>query len=149
MKPKEPVLKVKAPKPQVDSKTNPKESTKAKPRDLPTLKWTAVPIHLTQLEAEERICIREFALRFGDLLNPVIAKSNIEELELIGGKPRKSDDEDEVTGWVSDACVKALVAGLLGLLAKDHESQVAKVWPPLSLVKILSADNFGSGSKQP
>jgi len=143
VKPKEPILKAKAPGPQVASKTNSKEPSKAKPKDLPTLKWTAVPIHLTQVEAEERIFIREFVLRFGDLLDPVVAKSHIEELEMIGGKPRKSDDEDEVTGWVSDACVKALVGGLLGLLAKDRESHVAKVWPRLSFVKVISADNFG------
>jgi len=43
-------------------------------------------------------------------------------------------DDDEVTGWVSDACVKALAVGLLGLLAKAHESHVAKVCPPHFLV---------------
>lgn len=42
--------------------------------------------------------------------------------------------DDEVTGWVSDACVKALAVGLLGLLAQVHESHVAKVCPRHFLV---------------
>ncbi|KIM45387.1 hypothetical protein M413DRAFT_442058 [Hebeloma cylindrosporum] len=132
-KPKpDPALKVKASKP-VANEANAKES---KPRDLPTLKWTPVPIHLTQVEAEDRIFIREFVLRFGDHLAPVMAKSNIEELELIGGRPGKLDDDDEVTGWVSDPCVKALFVGLLGVLAQDHESNLAKA------IKELRAAGF-------
>jgi len=125
-----PALKAKVSKPH---EAQSKEPTKAKLRDLPTVKWTLVPIHLTQVEAEDGIFIREFVLRFGDLLDPVIAKSNIEELELIGGKPGK-DDDNVVTGWVSDACIKALTAGLLGLLAKNHESHVAKVCLPRFIV---------------
>jgi len=126
-----PELKVKGSK---SHEAQSKGATKAKPKDLPTVKWTLVPIHLTQVEAEDRIFIREFILRFGDLLDPVIAKTNIEELELIGGRPGKSDDDSGVTGWVSDACIKALAAGLLGLLAKDHESRIAKVCPSRFLV---------------
>ena len=57
---------------------------------------------------------------------PIISKSSLEELEFIAGKT-KNNDNDEMLAWVSEQCLKGLVLGLLGLLAKDHESEVAKV----------------------
>ena len=93
---------------------------------LPQLKWTPVPRVTSKVQVEERIFIREFALRFGHVMEPIISKSSLEELEFIAGKT-KSDDNDEMLAWVSEPCFKGLVLGLLGLLAKDHESNVAKV----------------------
>ena len=106
-------------------------ATKAKdivipPKILPQLKWTPVPCVITKIEAEERIFIREFALRFGHIMGPIISKSSLEELEFIAGKT-KTNDKDEMVAWVSEPCLKGLVLGLLGLLAKDHGSEVAKV----------------------
>ena len=77
-------------------------------------------------QVEERIFIREFALRFGHVMVPALSKSSLEELEFIGGKIN-NDNDDEMLGWVSEPCLKGLVLGLLGLLAKDHESDVANV----------------------
>lgn len=97
-------------------------------KELPVLKWRRVLINLTQDEADERMFIREFFFRFGDILDPPIAKGNLEELELLGGRLRKCDDEDDVTpGWATDSCLKALLLGLLGLLAKDREGDVGQV----------------------
>ena len=90
---------------------------------LPQLKWTSVSCVITRVQVEERIFIREFALRFGHVMGPVISKSSLEELEFIAGKTK----DNEMLAWVSEPCLKGLVLGLLGLLAKDHESEVAKV----------------------
>lgn len=95
------------------------------PKPLPILKWTPIPTSLTQAQADDRIFIREFVLRFSDLLEPTIAKTYLEELEFIGGRTRKQGDEE--VSWVSEACIKAMVIGLLGLLSKDYESDVSKV----------------------
>lgn len=57
---------------------------------------------------------------------PTMAKSSIEELELIAGKTN-NNDHDEMPAWVSEPCLKGLVLGLLGLLAKDHDAEVAQV----------------------
>jgi hypothetical protein len=113
-------------KPQVQNSAR----TKAKdivisPKVLPQLKWTPVPRVTTQVQVEERIFIREFALRFGHVMGP-ISKSSLEELEFIAGKT-KNNDNDDMLAWVSEPCLKGLVLGLLGFLAKDHESEVAKV----------------------
>ena len=83
-----------------------------------------MPWVTSRVQVEERIFIREFALRFGHIMEPTISKSSLGELEFIGGK---KNDDDEMLGWVSEPCVKGLVLGLLGLLAKDHESEVANV----------------------
>jgi len=97
-------------------------------RELPVLKWRRVPINLTPEEAYERIFIREFLFRFGDVLDPPVAKANLEELELLGGRLRKYDDEDDLTSsWATDSCLKALLVGLLGLLARDSEGNVGQV----------------------
>ena len=39
----------------------------------------------------------------------------------------KNNDNDEMLAWVSEPCLRGLLLGLLGLLAKDHESDVANV----------------------
>ena len=85
-----------------------------------------MPYVITKVEAEERIFIREFALRFGHIMEPIISKSSLEELGFIAGKT-KNNDNDEMLAWVSELCLKGLVLGLLGVLAKDHESEVAEV----------------------
>jgi hypothetical protein len=82
-----------------------------------------VPCVITQVQVEERIFVREFALRFGHVMVPIISKSSLEELEFIAGKTK----DNEMLAWVSEPCLKGLVLGLLGLLEKDHESEVAKV----------------------
>lgn len=84
-----------------------------------------MPYMITQAQAEERIFIREFVLRFGHIMEPIIAKSCLEELEFIAGKAKKNDDNGMVA-WVSEPCLKGLVLRLLGLLAKDHETEIAK-----------------------
>lgn len=100
---------------------------KSKPKALPTLKWTAILANLSQAEAEERICIREFTQRFARIMDPPIAKAHLEELEAIAGRKKPRDDNDELAGWISEPCLKAIVLGLLECLANDHESNIAKV----------------------
>jgi hypothetical protein len=59
-------------------------------------------------------------------MEPIIAKSSLEELEFIAGKTKNNDD-DKMLAWVSEPCLKKLVLGLLGLLAKDHDTEIAGV----------------------
>ncbi|KAF9484432.1 hypothetical protein BDN70DRAFT_825471 [Pholiota conissans] len=103
------------------------ESFKARLKPLPQLKWISLGINLTQEEVDARACIREFVLRFGDFMDPVPAKCHIDELELIGGRQRKQDDDADVTGWVSDLCVRTLITSILGLLARDAEDEISKI----------------------
>lgn len=39
----------------------------------------------------------------------------------------EEEDGEEVTPWVSEACVKAVVLGLLGMLAKEEDLESVKV----------------------
>ncbi len=133
--------------PKVKSKTSPSDSlsqgtksksqsskkAKVKPSEnsstnivkaLPVIKWTPLHLSLNQEEIDERIFIREFFLRFGDFLDPAVAKCHIEELEIIGGRGRKQN-EDNV--WITDMCIKTLVSSTLGVLAKDQETSISKV----------------------
>lgn len=59
-------------------------------------------------------------------MEPTISKSSLEELEFIAGKTENTGNDDMLS-WVSEHCLKGLVLGLLGLLIKDHEPDVAKV----------------------
>jgi len=109
-------------------KAKEREVVKPKPlRPLPALKWKQVPVRLTQKQADERILIREFLLRFSDLLDPPVAKIHLEELEFIGGRSRRGDEDEDANAWISEMCVKSILTGVLGLLAKDYDTHVAKV----------------------
>ena len=106
----------------------PRAQKSPKRRELPLLKWRRVPINLTLDEAEDRIFIREFLFRFGDILDPPVAKSHLEDLEALGGRLRKTDAEDDVAvAWASEPSLRALLIGLLGLLAQDRGDEVGKV----------------------
>jgi hypothetical protein len=112
---------------------------KPKPKPLPILKWSRVSIEgsLPLTEVESRIQIREFVLRFACIMDAKsVSRKILEELEDIGGdRPRgkgrswdddDEDDEEEVAGWVSEACVKGVVMGLLGLVLSDEDNSVDK-----------------------
>jgi len=102
---------------------------KSKPKALPTPKWTAILANLSQAEAEERICIREFIQRFARIMDPPITKAYLEELEAIAGRKKLRDDNDELAGWISEPCLKAIVLCLLECLSNDHKDNIAKVSP--------------------
>jgi hypothetical protein len=117
---------------------------KATPKPLPAPSWK--PIHnafaLSLLQAESRIQIREFVLRFSELFD--IAKGNLEELECIGGMKAMAyddsyeQDEEDMVEWVSEPCVKSVVLGLLGLLGGDRPGQGGQVRSQLfSICKTL------------
>jgi hypothetical protein len=58
-----------------------------------------------------------------------IARTHLEELGEIAGNGRRMpyDDDDAEEDWVSETCVKAVVLGLLGLIANDQDDESAKV----------------------
>ncbi|CAA7261782.1 unnamed protein product [Cyclocybe aegerita] len=100
------------------------EAVKPKPKPLPLLSWKSLPVVLTRDEAEDRIFIREFLFRFGDYIEPPLAKTHLEELEFIASK--RHDPEVDSSDWVSDQCLKAILLGLLGILAKGRDDVVSK-----------------------
>jgi hypothetical protein len=116
---------------QVKSKKSEKENAPVKPRsmkkkksaqELPKVKWTAVPTFISRQDAEARIQVREFLLRFSNVVK--ISRAFLEELERIGGSDDSLEqDEDNLVDWVSEACVKAIVIGLLEL--HTHEDSEA------------------------
>ncbi len=98
-----------------------------KPKPLPKVLWTPVPVppSFTLDLALRRIAIREFALRFGKVLD--MSRTHLEELEEIGGRQSHEvdddDDDDDLKqdidvemGWVGETCLRALFLGLLSLL---------------------------------
>jgi hypothetical protein len=121
--------------PKLDSHTTvskPRLPVGRKPKPLPKVLWTPVPVppSFTLDLALPRIAIREFALRFGKLLD--MSRTHLEELEEIGGRrSREVDDDDDgldqdidvEMGWVGETCLRALLLGLLSLLLNSlHES---------------------------
>jgi len=95
-----------------------------KPKPLPKVLWTpvSVPPSFTLDRALPRIAIREFAIRFGELLD--ISRTHLEELEEIGGRRshhlEDDDDIDVEMGWVGETCLRALLLGLLNLLLDNQ-----------------------------
>jgi hypothetical protein len=102
----------------------PRPPVKRKPKPLPKVLWTPVPVppSFTLDRALPRIGIREFVLRFGELLD--MSRINLEELEEIGGRrsPDLEDDDDidVEMGWVGETCLRAVLLGLLNLLSNNQ-----------------------------
>lgn len=119
-----------------DAVPKPKPVPAPKPKLLPQVHWKRVPVpaSFTYNTALTRMAIREFVLRFSEQLD--IPRSNIEELEEIGGSSDSrrrallDDDEEQsimteqecevVLGWVSEVCVKSIIVGLLNLIAENE-----------------------------
>jgi hypothetical protein len=99
--------------------------TKTIQKVIPALKWIKIPVNFDRKEAEARFGIREFMMRFACIMEPPIAKVHLMELEDISGKCL--EDEDEMVGWVGEACVRAIILGVLGLLAKQNDAKVCVV----------------------
>jgi hypothetical protein len=125
--------------------------------NVPLPKWKVLRTEISLAQAIARIQIREFVVRFASLMEGV-ARSHMEELAKIAGKSRGTtdDDGDEVeVQWVSEACVKAVVLGLLELIAGNgSEAKVCIRSILLALVLILrlvlhvsNPDNQGSYQK--
>lgn len=107
-----------------------KEAAPAKPPPKPL--WTRIDTSLDQTTAEARIHIREFVQRFSAVLD--ISKTHLDELEEITGTTgehgaRTGDGHDEdIEGWVSEPCVKAIILGLLNVIASSTDNHaIARV----------------------
>ncbi|KAK0212911.1 hypothetical protein DFS33DRAFT_1377363 [Desarmillaria ectypa] len=113
---------------------------KPKKRAMPSVAWTSIQSNLSAADAEARIFIREFILRFAQSTGSPISKVHLEEMAHIGGKGRASDD-DELVEWVSEPAVKSILLWLLGLLSsKKSDESIEK------LIKVCSKDIRGSGA---
>jgi len=120
-------------KPTVAVEATTKPKPKPGPKTLPTLKWSKIPMDgaLPLAEAERRIQIREFVLRFACIMDSrSISRKTLEELEELSGESSRgkgrgwdsdgNDEETDVVGWVSEVCVKGVVIGLLVLIHSDE-----------------------------
>jgi hypothetical protein len=58
-----------------------------------------------------------------------IARGHVEELDDIGGCGKWKEGDEELPTWVSEPCVKAIVLGLLRLLADGQAESTSKVCP--------------------
>lgn len=106
------------PKPTVTKEPTVKKPKALKP--LPPLNWTSLAANLDLEQAEMRFQIREFTLRFACTMEPAISKTHLEELDNIHSSSKVSED---IAGWVSETCVRAILLGLLYLvLDKDNRS---------------------------
>lgn len=119
------------PKSETESKAKsaPKAKVKAppKPKLLAKPIWTSVGTALSWSEVEERINIREFALRFSSILE--LSRSHLDELdEIRPSRTRNPEDEDDdLIPWISEACLKSLLLGLLNMI--DAKGDREKVGP--------------------
>ncbi|KIK90793.1 hypothetical protein PAXRUDRAFT_151092 [Paxillus rubicundulus Ve08.2h10] len=147
-------------KSQVESRAKPglklKVQTLPKPKPVPKPVWTIVNTPLSLIEAEERISIREFTLRFSSIME--LSRTHLDELEeLRPSQNRNVDDEDEdLVPWVSEACVKSLILSLLSLLdasgdrekhlnaammsIRDSGANLNKVWAALATLRDRQAN---------
>ncbi|KAK0504839.1 hypothetical protein EDD18DRAFT_1126676 [Armillaria luteobubalina] len=113
---------------------------KTKKRVMPNVTWTSLKSNLGAADAEARIFIREFVLRFAQAMGSAISKAHLEEMALIGGKGRASDD-DALVEWVSEPAVKSILLWLLGLLSYEEGDESIE-----KLIKVCSKDIRGSGA---
>lgn len=124
-----------------ESKAKPasKAKVKARPKPKPLAKpiWTSVGTVLSQTEAEERINIREFALRFSSALE--LSRSHLDELDEIR-LSRTRDEDDDLVPWVSETCVKSLLLGLLNMI--DAKGGREKVAPSIHACTITDPDEL-------
>jgi hypothetical protein len=105
----------------------PKVPRKPKARKAPVVRWSKLDTPLSLEETLARIEIREFVLRFAPIMSPSISKVCLEELANIAGAGRSDFEEDLLTGWVSEHCVKSLIVGLLSLLGEQEDDFISKV----------------------
>ncbi|KAL0068742.1 hypothetical protein AAF712_004071 [Marasmius tenuissimus] len=103
----------------IQNSAPPKVQKKPVVKPLPKLSWQRLPVAISTEDVESRILIREFVLRFQDTVGKSIGKTNFEELECIVA--------EESMDWVSEGCAKAVILGLLGVLAGEEDSSAALV----------------------
>jgi len=126
-----------------ESKAKPAPKSKArvkappKPKPLAKPIWTSVGTALSQTEAEERINIREFALRFSSVLE--LSRSHLDELDEIR-MSRSRDEDDDLVPWVSETCVKSLLLGLLNMI--DAKGGREKVVPSIHACTVTDPDEL-------
>jgi hypothetical protein len=105
------------------------KATEPKPEKAPLVRWTPLPVpaSFTHARAEERIHIREFFIRFPDIL--LADKTIIEELEVIDGDmigsgatdPRDGGVDEVTVSWVSPECAREVMASLCDVLATNED----------------------------
>jgi hypothetical protein len=103
-----------------------KKAPPPKPIQAPVVRWTPLPVPaaFTYEQAEARIQIREFCVRFYDDIH--LEKTMIEELELVDGDAIEEDAINNDDGavsvtWVGEECVRELMAHLLDVMATDED----------------------------
>ncbi|KAH8107736.1 hypothetical protein BXZ70DRAFT_912347 [Cristinia sonorae] len=109
-----------APQQPATAKRKPRAKPASKPKPIPQVTWAKLDVSLSVPELEARVLIREFVHRFDGILQ--VSMSNVEELEELIGDSLGSTDEwedsaQELVGWVSEGCVKAVIMGLLEVIA--------------------------------
>lgn len=98
---------------------------KAKPKAkaVPKPVWTDLGTSLSLDEAEQRIHIRGFILRFSSIIE--MSRAHLDELEEIRSYRIA---EEELSPWISESCLKSLVLSLLGLLDEGEYGKVCLLW---------------------
>lgn len=113
---------------------------------MPVLEWAKIPVIFDLKEAEARFAIREFITRFASIMEPPIAQVHLMELEDIGGD---HEDGEEMAGWISEACIRSIILGVLGLLAKEADEGLRKVCEIFSSAELFNLFVIVSPSRRP
>jgi hypothetical protein len=121
----------------VATKTDTDTAKPDKVNRLPNPKWAAVTTNLSFSQAQDRFLIREFVLRFSSLMETK-SRTHLDELAFIAGKGRQEieDEDSAMEEWVGEGCVRAIVIGLLGLIARDEEGSIEDVSVVVSLLEL-------------
>ncbi|EIW82677.1 hypothetical protein CONPUDRAFT_80927 [Coniophora puteana RWD-64-598 SS2] len=149
------------------------EQTKPKPakpryKPKPYPHWRALHTRLPLASAEDRIHIREFALRFSTTTRDAdgnersvlkIPRATLDELECVAGKRGGTDagkrgrgdaedepDEGALAPWVSEGCVKSLVLAMLSMLydeavEDEDEEEAGELDEAIKAIKSSSTTN--------
>ena len=124
----------------------------APPKPIPKPVWTVLPTPLPHDEAIRRMNIREFLLRFAHLAD--IARTHLEELEeLASANPYTdtldTDDEEydgpRLVGWISEPALRAILIGLMSLLAKDADERDDDTSPFTNAIQQIRASGANLG----
>jgi hypothetical protein len=121
-------IKGKAPQTTIKPVVKPPRVSKPKPKPVPVVRWDRVPVppSFTLEHALQRIHIHDFVLRFSSHFN--LSRAQLEELADVGGRRASADndvdddaeDPSVAAGWITEACVRSLLLGLLSLVKESH-----------------------------
>jgi len=90
-----------------------------KSKPVPPVTWTPISTTMSYEDILVRLHIHEFITRFSPTFSSPVSKACLKELERVN-EGDEDAEEGDLTPWVSEACVKSILLGLLDIIAADE-----------------------------